>query len=287
MNKIYIVVLTYNSEKYINRLLASIKHNFPLDQVIIVDNNSSDNTVSIIESQYPSIILIASKTNDGYGLGNNKGISLALEHNAEYIFIINPDVVLSKTIYKDLCKIFDTDRSIGIVGSTIIDEKGMIWSQGGVIDSMRYSGGLINLGVSQKDKKKGMIDVDYVSGTALMVKSEVFKKIGLFSKDYFLYYEDVDFSQRAKKTGFRLVINQYATVIHYASSSVGKNSPIMQYYMARNHLLFLEKFAPLFIKIRELIRLPRTLYQARNQKYELLGIRDYFLRRFKKRDYWN
>src|SRR5258708_6104258 len=140
MKKIYIVILTYNSEKYIERVLTSIKNNFPLEQIIIVDNNSSDKTVSIIHSKYPSIILIESKTNDGYGIGNNKGIALALRYHAEYIFIINPDIILPKNIYANLSKTFTTDNSIGIVGPTILDEKKMVWGQGGVIDRVRYSG---------------------------------------------------------------------------------------------------------------------------------------------------
>lgn len=287
MENLYIIILTYNNEPYITRVLQSIKGNFSLSQVIIVDNNSSDRTVQIVHKKYPLVTMITSQTNDGYGAGNNKGISLALKRGAKYIFIINPDIVLPKAIYINLLKVFTLDQKIGIVGPTVLDENGLIWGEGGIIDPVRYSGGLINFGKTQKNRRKGIVDVDYVSGTAILIKREVFETIGLFPTNYFLYYEDVDFSHRAKKEGFRVTINRDETIVHYASSSVGKNSPAMQYYMARNHLLFLETFAPLYTRIRELIRLPKTLYQARDRTYELLGIRDYFLRRFGKRDYWS
>ena len=100
-----------------------------------------------------------------------------------------------------------------------------------------------------------------------------------------MYYEDVDFCFRAKQAGFRVCIDTSAKIIHHASSTVGMNSPLMQYYLARNHFLFVENFASSNIKLREFIRLPKTLFEARKRKYELLGIRDYFFRRFYKKDF--
>lgn len=224
--------------------------------------------------------------NRGYG----KAINELIKKNKKkytYFFIINPDVVLLKDSIKRMFSVLEKNSLIGIVGPKILDGRNTIWSVGGVLDPWRYSGGLRGLGQKNKKYKEAYFPVDFVSGTALLVKKEVFEKIGYFAEDYFLYYEDVDFCVRARKAGFTCVVAPQAEIIHYASSSTGKNSPLMQYYMARNHCLFVERFAPLQVKLYEIARLPKTLWQARKKKYELLGIRDYFLRRFNRHDYWS
>jgi len=190
----------------------------------------------------------------------------------------------------------EKDETVGIAGPKIYNASQhsrcvqgftKIWSCGGKIDPMRYSGGLIGIG----EKDRGQYDrkgkVDYVSGTAMLIKREVLDMTGLFHGKYFGYYEDVELCLRAKKAGFRVIFVPKAVICHKESSSFGKNSPAQSYYMARNHLLFLERNAPWQIKIRELIRLPKTIREhwQRGETFALLGIRDYCLRRFGKRDY--
>lgn len=279
MLKVFVVILTFNNEKTIPALLNSLFPVQPGFKVIVVDNNSSDETVSKVK-KFLSAKLIISRENLGFSAGNNVGIKYALQSGADVIFLLNPDTVVSKNFFINFnknTKHLLENPSIGIIGPKIYDGSGKVWSLGGMLDKKRYSSIL---------EKRLSSEVDYVSATAVFIKKEVFKKIGKFKDDYFLYYEDVDFCQRAKIAGFKLVVDPEISIVHHASSSVGKNSPIMQYYMARNHMLFVERFAPAFIKLREIVRLPKTLYQARNRKYELLGIRDYLLRRFGKSAYW-
>lgn len=260
--------------------------------VIIVSYKDSKATLEKLEK---SLILeglnkrniffqINDKNNLGYGCGINKILKKALD-KFEYFLILNPDIKIKKGFLKILQNTFIKDNAIGIVGPKILNEKGLIWSLGGVIDEKRYSAGLIDNG--RKDKKINKIyDVDFVSGTAMLIKKEVFKKVGLFGEDYFLYYEDVDFCIKAKRKNIKSVVNASSEIIHFESSSTGKDSPLMQYYLARNHLLFLERFAPSIVKVRELLRFPKTLFEMKGKKYELIGVRDYFIRRFGKNDYW-
>lgn len=277
MLKIYIIILTFNNEKTITALLNSLLSLQSGFKVIVVDNGSTDKTLLQVK-KFQFARLIENKKNLGFSAGNNIGIKHALNSRADVILLLNPDTVVPKTFLKSFNK---STRLLldgySIIGPKIFDENGKIWSVGGLLDKKRYSSIL---------KHKLNSELDYISGTAIFIKKEVFDKIGFLKEDYFLYYEDVDFCQRAKKSGFKLAIDKNISIIHKASSSVGKNSPAMQYYMARNHMLFVERFAPLSIKIRELIRLPKTIYQARNKKHELIGIGDYFLRRFGKSAYW-
>jgi len=225
-------------------------------------------------------IYIRDNTKDdiGYAAGINKIIKKQSK-SYNYFLIINPDTLVNKQSIKILLKTIQSSQKIGIVGPKILDEGKNIWSTGGKIDKVRFTAGLRELG-KLKSKVIKPSEVDFIPGTAMLIRREVFEDIGLFEEDYFLYYEEVDFCIKAKRAGFKLIVNPTAVITHYPSSTVGKNSPAMRYFMARNHLLLVERFAPFFIKFREAIRLPKSIYQARNDKFELLGIVDYFLRRF-------
>lgn len=264
MKSICVIVVTYrNPLKELERLKKSLLENGIKEEDIYF----SDNTVE----------------NLGYSGGINRILKKVLK-KYDYFFIVNPDVKVQKNCIKQLLETFEKDERIGIVGPKILGHEGKIWAVGGVVDNKRYSGGLGDFGKKDKEYSKNFFECDYIPGTAMLIKREVFEKVGFFPEKYFLYYEDDAFSLSAKNVGFHLVTNPHAVVTHYESTVTGKGSPLMQYYLARNHLLFIEQYAPLFVKIREFIRLPKTLQES--NKYELLGIRDYFLRRFGKRDYW-
>lgn len=226
------------------------------------------------------------KNNLGYSGGINRILKKIL-HKYDYFFIVNPDVIIKKDCLTLLVKALEKDKTIGIVGPKILQEAGKIWSLGGVLDKKRYSGGLIGYGKSDIKNNETKKSIDFISGTAMLINKNVFETIGFFAEEYFLYYEDVDFCLRAQKAGFNLAICPDAEITHFASSTIGINSPVQQYYMARNHMWIVEEFAPFSVKLHEFLRLPKTLFQARDKKYELLGIRDYFLRKKGRHDYWN
>ncbi len=264
-NRILTIIVTYkNKTEQLEKLAQSLKEN-NIENTVYVDNESNN-------------------------IGYAGAINIALQENLDkydFFFILNPDIVLKKNCLENLLSVLKTDENLGIVGPKILDEKGHIWSMGGELNPIRYSGGLIHYGKPNRAFKEKLVITDFISGTAMLIKKDVFEKVGLFTDDYFLYYEDVDFCLRAKKAGYCLAVVPSAEIIHAASSSTGKGSPLMEYYMARNHLLFMERFAPVRLKLREMIRLPKTWYQAKGNTFEMLGIRDYFLRRFGRRDYWS
>lgn len=284
MSNFFIIIVTYNSKKTIEKNIKSIDRKYH-QNVVIVDNNSIDNTVELM-GKYKDISIIKNKKNVGYGAGNNIGIRIALKKGARSILILNPDVVLHKGFIKNITKYLLGKQKFDIVGPKIYREDGKIWSTGGFLDKKRYTAGLI--GYEEKDRSISNTPirmVDFISGTAMLIKEDVFRKIGLFREDYFLYYEDVDFCIRAVKAGLNLNIDSELKTTHFESTSVGKNSSIMQYYLARNHLLFVERFALKYFLLREFIRLPKTVWQhyKNDEKFANVGIRDYFLRRFGKK----
>jgi len=298
-----IVIVNWRSKGVILECLESIKKAGYLKSVVVVDNGSEDGSVEKIKNQKSKIKIIENKENLGFAQGNNVGIrfllgidsstGVSLRHRRipKYILILNPDTQINKNTIPNLLKTMDEDKKIGIAGPKILfpsppGRDFRIWSCGGVIDKNRFSAGLIGLGEVDRGQYDKIKEVDFISGTAMMVRREVFQRCGLFNPLYFIYYEDVELNLKAQRLGFKTVFVSSAEIVHRESSSIGKNSSTQEYYMARNHLLFVERNAPFLIKVRELLRLPKTLYEhwQKREKYALLGIGDYFLRRLGKRN---
>lgn len=284
-----IIIVNWNNADVILDCLRSIRVAGFISSVVIVDNASSDSSIEQIKKEYPKIHIIQNNENLGYTGGNNRGIKYLLDSGTKYIFILNPDTEIEKDTIEKLIEVLQKDKKTGIAGPKIFDHEGKIWSCGGIIDKKRFSGGLIGLGEKDRGQYNKVRDVDYVPGTAIMVKREVFGEIGLFDENYFAYYEDVELCRRAKQNKFKIIFVPNAVICHKASSSFCQQAGKKSFYMARNHLLFVERNAPILIKARELIRLPKTIWEhlAKKDKFALLGIRDYFLWRFGRYDNWS
>jgi GT2 family glycosyltransferase len=281
-----IIVLWKENVKLINSLLLINKHNLNKYNILIVNNKNNNYPIEIKNSL---ISIIALSSNKGYGGANNVGIKYHLARGAKYVFILNPDTEINKDTIPNLIRVMEKDKNIGIAGPKIYFPNGLIWSAGGEIDKKRYSGGLRGVGENDKGQYDKQWEPDYIPGTAMMIRKEVFEKIGLLPENYFLYYEDTEYSLLAKKAGFKLAFVPESTIIHHESSSTKKNSPLHQYYMARNHLYFVERNANFSIKMREMIRLPKTIYEhvKRKEKHALNGVKDYLFRNFGKNDHWS
>ncbi len=279
-----IVIVNWNSGKELKRCLESIESSGYIENVVVVNNGADYGNVDLSANHESLIKIIKNEENLGYGEGNNEGIKYFLDKKKKFILILNPDTQIYKDTIPNLLEALKRDKRIGIVGPKIFAPNDNIWSCGGVIDKKRYSAGLIGLGEKDKGQYDQVREVDFISGTAMMVRREVFMKIGVFEPSYFMYYEDVEFCKQAKKAGFKVMYVPTSQILHRESSSIGKNSPAQAYYMARNHLLFVERNAPVSVKLRELIRLPKTVFDhwQKREMWAMRGIRDYFTRRFGK-----
>lgn len=276
--KIFVIILNFNcggeAVECVKSVLAGTIKSW---EIVVIDNASEDDSVQSIKSAFPKVKIIQNEENLGYAGGNNIGIREALKNGADYILILNPDVIVKKDAVKQLVAVAKI-AGAGIVGPKILTSGDKIWSAGGIIDKKRFTAGLIGLGETDRGQYRVNKNVDFVSGTAMLVKREVFEKVGLLDERYFLYYEDVDFCQRAKGAGFKIIFTPKAIVVHEESASVSKKPGLKEYYLARNHCLFLERWAPTWVKFRELIRLPKTIWQHLQKKEmaALTGMRDYF-----------
>lgn len=258
--KVGIVVLNYNGWENTLKCIESLKRSrkyFKEVEIIVVDNNSTDGSQTHL-AKLGDVSLILNNENLGYSGGNNIGIKSALTSKCDYVLIINNDTYIDELFLKNIFKSKERDA---ISSPKIYFAPGfefhkdrylktdlgkVIWYAGGQIDWSNIIG--MHIGVDEVDagqfneKKK----IDFATGACMLVKKEVFEKIGMFDEKYFLYLEDMDFCVRAKKAGFGITFIPQAKVWHInAASSGGSGSRLQDYYITRNRLLFAFKFAKL------------------------------------------
>ncbi len=285
--KVFIIILNWNGWFDTKECLASLeKVSYDNFEVILIDNNSREPMPSVSSAQNLKITQIYNKENLGFAGGNNQGIKLALEGNADYILLLNNDTVVEPDFLSKLVEAAEEDESAGIVGPLIyfFDERNKIWSAGGKITSHFTRGELIGYQETDEGQYRAAEQVDYVSGTCLLIKAEVMKKIGFISEEYFLYYEDTNWCQRAKKAGWRCLLVPQARIYHKASRSTQEFSYPYIYYHSRNGLMFGEKFGnklviyflSVWIFLKQVIKL-LVGYKRNWAKPVLRGVWDFWL----------
>ena len=250
--KVYIIILNFNSYKDTIECIRSLENiSYSNYEIIIVDNNSMDNSVKEISNNCPNYKLLLSLENLGYASGNNIGIKYALEQGAEYVCILNNDVIVKEDFLEPLIETFNTDRTIGMVGPCICEysDRNTVQAMGAYINLYRglamgqYEGQYYN----QIDKR--FIQVDYLGGACFVVKAEVFKTISLLPENYFLFYEETEFCLRARKSEYKLVCISDSRVYHKRSATISKYSGLSYYFLNRNRIIFMRRNANAIQKI--------------------------------------
>lgn len=289
---VYIIILNWNSYNDTMECIDSIrKSSYQNYELLIVDNSSTDNSYAILKRQFSNIKIIKNKINSGYAGGNNRGIKYAINKKAEYIFIINPDSIISETCINELVNKMSEDNSIGMASPKIYyyDKSNIIWYAGSNIDWKR--GLTPHIGCNEKDL--GQYDLntytDRVSGCAVMIKAEILNRTGLFDERYFLYFEETDLSLRFRHYGYKMAYVATAKCWHKISKTTGGYyGSIYQYYMTRNNLLFMKihckkKFNEFFVHsiIRSIISILKILKNSKLNKFSIIksilnGYKDFF-----------
>ncbi len=236
-----IIVLNYNNPVATIRCLNSLKlllEGETLFDTIVVDNGSTDNSVDQIRLNYPEINLVESKKNLGFAGGNNLGIKEALKEGYPYVLLLNNDTLIIDGSMLD--KLISTGTNL--VGPVIKFQRdsATIVDYGGAIDQLK--GRNTHHEYDQLEVPETIPSPDYLSGTCMLVKAEVFITTGLLDDHYFLYYEDVDFCLRAKKAGFSLSVCPETEIYHELSASSNKLGKQKIKILATSHRRFFMKY---------------------------------------------
>ena len=236
-----ICIVNLNAKKYLSKCLSSIPNSLKTQdyEIIIVDNNSSDDSCSFIKNlKNKKIRLIKNFYNSGYTKAINQAIK---KSKGENILILNPDSILEQKSIDTLLSFLKNNEKVGIVGPKVIDEHGSFQAscRRGIATPLAVFCYFLGLAKLFKENKfftgyqlnhldeNYISQVDGVSGSCMVVKREVVEKIGYFDERFFAYQEDSDYCLRAKYAGWSIFYNPKAKIVHVGGVG-GSNSVPMK-----------------------------------------------------------
>jgi len=248
-----VAVIIVNWKKYditsscIKSILNSTNSNF---KIILVDNESDNKKVKNFNYRN-EIEIIQNKKNEGFSKANNIGIDYALTNNYDYTILINNDTIVEKNLIEVLLKTAQA-KNFSVVQPLILNYNGKeIWNAGGRINY--FFGNFITRKKVGNSLNSSHELTEWLTGCCCLFKTKIFKEIGKLDESFFAYYEDVDFSLRLKKHGYKIGFTSKTHIYHYESfssisnnSKGGKLSPYIHYLNIRNHILILKKHSDLF-----------------------------------------
>jgi len=206
--KVFVIIVTYNGSQWIEKCLTSVLNaSIPLE-TIVIDNSSTDNTVDMIEERFSGIILIKSKKNLGFGQANNIGLKYALEHQCDYVYLLNQDAWIEPTTIETLIHLSRKNPDFGIISPMQITPKGdklesfFAHCCKVMIDDLYFS------------TLKDIYEVDDVMAAHWLITRACLMSVGGFSPVFYHYGEDNNMVERAQYHGFKCGISPRARGVH-------------------------------------------------------------------------
>ncbi len=239
-----VIIVSYNTRELLKYCIESIysitERN---NEIIVVDNNSEDNTVDMLENNFPKVKIIENDSNYGFGRANNQGMKVS---KSEYILLLNSDTMASPAAIYESKKYIECNPEVGVLGCGLLDKKGNIQLSCGrflrlshaIYGGIEFNNILKTLGInreigadhylSENDHLK-IQEVDWTTGAFMFLRKEVFKTTNGFDENIFLYGEEHEWCFRIKSFGWKIVYNPNITIIHFGKSSSANISDIKRY----------------------------------------------------------
>lgn len=213
MDSLFVIVVTYNGEKWIEKCLSSIYRSTISVTTVVIDNNSSDNTVSFIKANYPEVILFEYQNNLGFGKANNIGIKYALQNNADYIYLLNQDAWIDSDTFDILIKIQKSNPDFGVLSPMQMNASR---------DKFDNNFASLSIGKNKDNilsdmylnKYKDIYDVDFIMAAHWLISKECIMQTGGFSSIFYHYGEDNNFLHRLHFHGYKSGICPHLKVTH-------------------------------------------------------------------------
>ena len=252
--KLSVVIVNYNVKHFLEQVLHSVRKAAQglSVEVFVVDNNSVDGSVEVVQQKFPEVTLIANKENLGFSAANNQAIRLS---KGEYVLLLNPDTIVEEDTFKKVIDFMDTHPDAGAMGVKMIDGKGKFLpeSKRGLptpqVAFYKVFGlsklfpksklfGKYHLGYLDKEETH---EVDVLSGAFMLLRKKVLDEIGLLDETFFMYGEDIDLSYRVTQAGYKNYYYPGSTIIHYKGESTKRRSANYVFVFYRAMIIFAKK----------------------------------------------
>jgi GT2 family glycosyltransferase/lipopolysaccharide/colanic/teichoic acid biosynthesis glycosyltransferase len=249
-----LIIVNWNTRDFLDKSLESIFRTTKdiSFEIIVVDNNSKDDSVNMIKEKYPDVKIIANKKNEGFAKANNRGIK---KSKGAYILLLNPDTLLMGEPLSMLVDFMKKNDDIGVCGCKVLNKDGSIepacrrgiptpkaalYRFIGLNKIFAKNPRFAKYNLSHLNPHK-ISEVDAISGSFFMLKREVIEKTGLLDETFFLYGEEIDWCYRIKNSGWKIVYNPNAEIIHYKGGSSRQNKLRSFYEFYHSMFIFHEK----------------------------------------------
>jgi GT2 family glycosyltransferase/glycosyltransferase involved in cell wall biosynthesis len=234
------VILNYRTADQTYLAARSLQSSFSSPgEILIVDNHSEDGSAASLQHSLKNVRVIDSRHNLGFAGGCNIGIRAALQGGARFVLLVNSDAVLAPDAISALLRAVERHADIGIAGPVLLSrEEPDRVSSAGISFSLR-TGRMRHRAAGRRFSALGSAQVrrvDAISGCVMLIRREVFERVGFLDEAYFFSFEDIDFCLRARDAGFETVCVQDARAYHEGGRSIGRRSAMRVYFGTRNHL---------------------------------------------------
>jgi GT2 family glycosyltransferase len=241
----YVISIILNSSRREDTLecLTSLTNStYGNHKTIVLDNSSTDGSVEVIRSGFPSVEVIDLRENQGYAGNNNIGIEAAMAQGADWVFVLNEDTVLDPNCLTQLVEVGESNHQIGILGPMVYhhDEPDVIQSAGGLLGPYWES---IHLAKDEPDRGQfaDVHQVDWISGCGILVRRAVIDEVGMLDDRFFYFWEETEWCVRASRAGWQIVHVPAAKLWHKGVQRNYQPKPSLLYYATRNRFLLMSK----------------------------------------------
>jgi GT2 family glycosyltransferase len=249
MAKVSIVILNFNGRHFLEKFLPSIIKYSEGHEIVVADNNSSDDSISLLENSFPEIRLIVLDENYGFCGGYNRALA---QLNSDFFVIINSDVEVTENWINPVLELFQHDKKIAAIQPKLLDYNfkdkfEYAGGAGGFIDKYGYPfcrGRIfdtIETDIGQYDDNS---EIFWATGACFFIRAELFKSFGGFDEDFFAHMEEIDLCWRMKSEGFKVFHCGESVVYHVGGGTLSYFNPRKTYLNFRNSLLLLIKNLP-------------------------------------------
>lgn len=244
--RLSVVILNYNVSSFLTLCLQSVQEALTgIDsEIIVVDNNSDDDSCDMIRRDFPSVHLIENKVNLGFSKGNNIGVSKA---KGTHVCILNPDTVVGEHTFSQLLEFIDKNQNVGALGCKLIDGRGRFLPESKrhvptpMVALQKLFGYTSSYYFNELDEdSNGPCDI--LVGAFMLLQKRVFDEVGGFDEDFFMYGEDIDLSYRLLKAGYSNYYFGQEAVIHFKGESTLKNSFYLKRFYGAMKIFYRKHF---------------------------------------------
>ena len=244
MDKVCIVILNYNNFEDTIECVQSLRSaiNSEKYKIVIVDNASTNDSVSKLNNVLSPIEIIVSSENRGYAHGNNIGIKYAEQAGYEYICILNNDTIIDADFIETCKNELKNNSQVAFVSPALVEYKdnNLIQSTGGDIFINKGIVTLKNHG-ARRGELLPKIESDYIGGACIMFRTSILKSVGYIPENYFLFFEETEWCYKAQKIGYKNICLTDSYIYHKGSVSIKSVSGLQEYLMARNRVVFVRR----------------------------------------------